>query len=270
MDNREWAKLAIVEFLGPFALCFMGIGAIIQTNINSPGGDPVAIALAHGLGIGLILVAAGHITGGYCNPALTIGLVVARRLDRQQAIVCIVAQLLGGAAGAGVLTFVYRDIERNAVNLGVPAIGVNHNAVNALIMEIVLTFFLMFVVFGVAIDHRTGARTIAGLAIGLAVTMGILAGSWVSGATMNPARAFGPELIQQDFADFWIWYLGPIIGAVAAAVVYNDVLLGRVLAAAPPSERTDVERPRAVVEGEAGAEAAPVARSRRAQRRRQR
>lgn len=270
MDNREWTKLAIVEFLGTFALCFMGIGALIQTNINAPGGDPVAIALAHGLGVGLMLVAVGHLTGGYFNPALTIGLFVARRIDRQSAIVCIAAQLLGGTAGAGVLTFVYRDIERNAVNLGVPAIGVNHNAVNALIMEIVLTFFLMFVVFGVAIDHRAGARTIAGLVIGLAVTMGTLAGGWVSGAAMNPARAFGPELIQQDFADFWIWYVGPIVGAVAAAVVYNDILLGRVLTVAPSSERMDSERPRAVVEDEARVEAAPVARSRRAQRRRQR
>jgi aquaporin TIP len=252
MKNREWAKLAIVEFLGPFALVFMGVGAVIQTQ----GGDVVAIALAHGLGIGLLIASVGHISGGVFNPALTVGLWAARRMETTRAAVYIVAQCLGALAAAGCLTLVYRKEDIDAVNLGVPAIGYSIleptfklSVGNALVMETILTFFLMFVVFGVAIDNRTGGRAIAALAIGLTITMDILGGGAVSGAAMNPARWFGPAIVQWDFSDFWIWIVGPVVGAVAAAVLYNDVLLSDTPAGAGPSDRIDPERPRAVVKG---------------------
>ena len=253
MNTRKWAKLVIVEFLGPFALVFMGVGAVIQTQ----GGDLVAIALAHGLGIGLTIAAVGHISGGVFNPALAVGLWAARRLDQTRALVYVVAECLGALAAAGCLALLYDDADRDAVNLGVPAVGhgildpaVELGAGVALAMEIILTFFLMFVVFGVAIDNRTGGRAIAALAIGLTITMDIFAGGAVSGAAMNPARWFGPAVVQGDFADFWIWIVGPIVGAVAAALLYNDVLLADTPAGAAPSDRIDPEQPRAVVEGE--------------------
>src|SRR3712207_3748863 len=124
VDDRDWVKLAIVEFIGPFALVFAGVGAILQTR----GQDLVAIALAHGLAIGLMVSAVGHISGGAFNPAVTLGLLAARRIDPTRALVYIVAQLLGGVAGAGVLTLVYPDLGdlgRNnlGINLGVPALG---------------------------------------------------------------------------------------------------------------------------------------------------
>jgi aquaporin Z len=252
LNNREWAKLAIVEFLGPFALVFMGVGAVIQTQ----GGDLVAVALAHGLGIGLTIAAAGHITGGVFNPALTVGLWAARRMEPVRAGVYVIAQCLGALAAAGCLTLVYRKDDRDAVNLGVPAVGhaildptFKLSTGNALVMEVILTFFLMFVVFGVAIDNRTGGRAIAALAIGLTITMDILAGGAVSGAAMNPARWFGPAVVQGDFSDFWIWIVGPIAGAVAAALLYNDVILADTPAGAAPSDRIDPEQPRAAVKG---------------------
>ena len=267
MRDRDLAKLAIVEFLGPFVLVFAGVGAVIHTN----GGDLVAIALAHGLAIGLMVAAVGHISGGVFNPAITVGLFVTRRLDSTRALVYIVAQLLGGLAGAGALTLVYRDLERNriAVNLGVPGVGVNHTAGNAVVMEAILTFFLMFVIFGVAIDHRTG-RAISGLAIGLTITMDIFAGAAVSGAVMNPARALGPSLVQGadgNWGDHWIYWVGPIVGAALAALLYNDVLLSGVRAGAPPSDRIDPEHPRGDRDAEVAVPVPPVARSRRAQRR---
>jgi len=270
LENRDWLKLAIVEFLGPFTLVFAGVGSIILTQ----GQDIVAIALAHGLAIGLMVAALGHISGGVFNPALTIGLWAARRIDSSRAIMYIIAQMLGALAGAAALTLTYLDVDRNrdAVNLGVPAVGraltTDHalSAGNALVMEIILTFFLMFVVFGVAIDTRSMGRGIAGLAIGLTITMDILAGGAVSGAAMNPARWFGPAVIQGDFSDFWVWIVGPIVGAVVAAVVYNDVLLSGVRAGAE-AERVQPEAPRGAVETEEYAEpSAPV--RRRAQRRR--
>ena len=225
MRDRDWLKLAIVEFLGPFALVFAGVGAIIQTQ----GQNLVAIALAHGLAIGIMISALGHITGGVFNPAVTLGLLVARRIEAGRALLYVVAQLLGGIAAAGVLTLVYSDLGemgRNniGVNLGVPSIGHGFSTTNALIMEIVLTFFLMLAIFGIGVDHRT-SRTVTGLVIGLTITLDIFAGGAVSGAAMNPARAFGPAVIQRDFADHWVWWVGPAIGASMAALLYNDVLL---------------------------------------------
>jgi MIP family channel proteins len=228
MENAP--QKLVVEALGTFALCFMGIGAIILTQ----GQDIVAIALAHGLAIGLMVTAVGHISGGHFNPAITIGIAAARRIDPASAVAYIVAQLVGAVAGAGALTLTFLDVDRNRVDLGLPAVGssivadppVDLSAGNALAMEAILTFFLVFVVFGVAIDKRTGGWPVAGLAIGLTITMDILAGGVVSGAAVNPARWFGPAVIQQEFADFWIWIVGPIIGGLVAAVLYNEFLLG--------------------------------------------
>ena len=198
----------------------MGAGAIVMTQ----GADVVAIAFAHGLAIGLMAMAAGHISGGHFNPAVTLAMLVTRRIDIPRAGAYVVAQLAGALAAAGVLVLAFRDIERNAVNLGVPAVGVNLSSMNALVMEIVLTFFLVFVIFGTAVDQRT-PKVLSGLLIGLAITMDVLVGANISGAAMNPARWFGPAVVQQEWSDFWIWWIGPAIGAVAAAVLYNDVIL---------------------------------------------
>lgn len=267
MRDRELVRSLVVEFIGPFALTFMGVGAIIATQ----GQNLVAIALAHGLAIGLPVTAVGHISGGVFNPALTVGLWVTRRITPDKAIAYIVAQVLGATAGAWVLTLCYRDLERNAdgVNLGVVGVGKNLTPGNALAMEIVLTFFLMFVVFGTALDPR-GNRVLAGLAIGLTITMDIFAGGAVSGAAMNPARAIGPSIIQLgdgNWGEQWIYWVGPIVGAVLAAFLYHDFLIpgaDRVLGrAAEPtvSEMTAPDYAR-----EPAAEAA-AQRSRRAQRR---
>lgn len=223
MAERDLTKQLIVEFLGPFALCFAGIGAIIATG----GQNLVAIALAHGLAIGLFITAAGHISGGHFNPAVTLGFLAARRIEAYQAGLYIVAQLLGGFFGALVVRLCYPEDAVDLVNGGIPALGTvgewSVNAGQALVMEIVLTFFLLFVIFGSAVDGQTG-RWVAGLAIGLIISVDILAGGAVSGAAMNPARSLGPQILEGEFADFWVWIVGPIVGGVAAALLYNEVL----------------------------------------------
>lgn len=233
MDEIEPREL-IVEALGTFALCFMGIGAIISTQ-GQGGLGLVAVALAHGLAIGLMVLAAGHISGGHFNPAITSGMMAARRISIPKGVIYIVAQLIGAVLGAGAVTLVFADADRNAnaVELGVPAVGhsildpaVSLTNTNVLVMEAILTFFLVFVVFGTAVDKRSRGRWIAGLAIGLTITMGILAGGAVSGAAMNPARWFGPAVIQRDFTDGWLWVVGPVAGGLVAALLYNDVLMG--------------------------------------------
>lgn len=220
---------ALAEFFGPLALVFAGAGSIILTQ----GQNIVAIALAHGLAIGLMIMALGHISGGHFNPAVTISMLATGRIGVTKAGAYIVAQLLGGLAGAALLTLVYPaladangTIGRNNVNLGTPAIGGGANPMNALIMEIVLTFFLVFVIFGTAVDWRS-PKAISGLCIGLTITMDILAGGVVSGAAMNPARWFGPAVIQGDFTNFWVWIVGPIAGGLLAAFAYQTLFLSR-------------------------------------------
>lgn len=220
MDRTGLAQKLIVEFIGPFALCFAGPAAIVITG----GGDLVAIGLAHGLAIGLMIMAAGHISGGHFNPAVTVAMIATRRIDTTTGGAYIVAQLLGGLCGAIAVRLTTEETLRNAVQLGVPAVGLGHSNASALFMEGILTFFLLFAIFGAAVDPRS-SKSIAGLVIGLTITMDILAGGAVSGAAMNPARWFGPAVVQTQFDDFWIWIVGPIAGALVAAFIYNDVLL---------------------------------------------
>src|SRR5262249_16177456 len=147
------------------------------------------------------------------------------QISTTRAISYIAAQLLGGLAGAGILTVVFPDLGdlgRNniGVNLGVPALGPDITVAGALIMEIVMTFFLVLVIWGSAVDPRV-PRGFASLSIGLTITMDILAGGRISGAAMNPARWFGPALVQQDFTNWWIWIVGPIVGGLIAAFAYK-------------------------------------------------
>ncbi|MHB8646359.1 MAG: aquaporin [Thermomicrobiales bacterium] len=238
-DQQAWnvVRALIVEFIGPFALVFVGAGAIIATQ----GGDLVAIALAHGLAIGLLVAAAGHVSGGVYNPALTIGLAIARKLSPTLVIPYIVVQLLGATAAALCLKAVFPSAAIDKVSLGVPAVGKGFGTGGAFVAEVIMTFFLMFVVYGTAVDER-GPRAIAALAIGLTITMDIFVGGAASGAAMNPARHFGPALIGNHWANWWLWWLAPIIGAILAAALYAYVL--QVQSAPPQPDVLDGEVPR--------------------------
>lgn len=220
VNRRKAVAPLLMEFIGTFALIFMGAGAIIHTQ----GGDLVAIALAHGLAIGLLVAAGGHISGGVYNPAIAIGLMAAGKLPYARGAAFIVAQLLGATAAAGVLKATLPAAAVDAVRLGTPLPGAGISPFQALVVEIVLTFFLMFVIFGVAVDKR-GPAPIAGLAIGLTITMDICMGGAISGAAMNPARSFGPMLVQQEWTAAWVYWVGPIIGAIVAALLYTFVML---------------------------------------------
>jgi MIP family channel proteins len=230
VDDRDlWTAMA-AEFVGPFTLVVAGVGAIISTQNLSDGGNLVAVSLAHGLAIGLMVAALGHISGGHFNPAVTISMLATGQIALTRAVTYIVAQVLGGTAGAGVLTMVFPALGpmgRNnpGVNLGLPGLGPDVSISGALIMEAVMTFFLVLVIFGTVVDPR-GPKAIAPLAIGLMITMDILTGGRITGAAMNPARALGPALVQQDFTNWWIYWLGPIIGGLIAAFAYKSIWLG--------------------------------------------
>ena len=214
-DTREHGRKLAAEFIGAFALIFIGAAAIIQTG----GQNLVAIAIAHGLAIALLVSSLGHISGGLFNPALTIGLWATRRLDTISTVAYIIAQLLGAVVAALALVLVFPEALRDAVSLGVPLLGRGIDFAQGVIIEAIATFFLMLAVFGTALDPR--GPKLGGFGIGLILTMDILAVGTLTGAAMNPARTFGPALVGGEWSNHLVYWIGPIIGAVVAALVYH-------------------------------------------------
>ena len=233
-------RRGVAEFVGTFALTFVGAGAIAVTM----GGDLVAIALAHGLVIAVMASAVGHISGGHFNPAVTFGFLVARRMDPALAIVYWISQMHGAVLGALMLELLVPDNLTDPVNLGAPALGDGVGAGAGFAIEAILTFFLVWVIFASAADPRGTFKSIAGLAIGFTITLDILIGGPLTGAAMNPARAFGPQLVDGFWADAWVWYLGPLLGGGVAALLYEWLYLrpARPIPVGPPE--TGIEEPR--------------------------
>jgi aquaporin Z len=218
MDDSQ-RKLA-AEFAGTFALIFFGAASALA------GADLLGQALANGLAIGLMVTAVGHISGGHFNPAVTLSMLVTGRIEAAEAVRYWVSQLAGATAAALVLLAIYPSSVTDALNLGVPAVGGHgFSAGNALVAEIVGTFFLVFVIYAVAVDKRGAFSILAGLPIGLTISIGVLAVGPVSGGAFNPARWFGPALVGGTFDNFWVWIVGPAIGGVLAGLAYDRILL---------------------------------------------
>lgn len=197
-----------------------------MTSASPSGANLVAIALAHGLAIAIMIAAAGHISGGLFNPALTIGLAITGRMTPQRTGIYLGAQFAGAVVAALALRTIFKPSQYDPVELGTPAVGFNYEVGAALLAEVIITFFLMLVVYGAAVDKR-GANIVAPLLIGLTITAGIFAMGDVSGAAMNPARWFGPALVQGYWTDGWIYIVGPVVGAALAALLYSYFLLDR-------------------------------------------
>jgi aquaporin Z len=222
----DTGRKLLAEAIGTFFLCFAGIATILSTQppINS-GAGLVGIALAHGLALSIAVSCFGGISGGLVNPALTIGFLVTGRLKPLLAAMYIIAQLVGASLAALACKAVFPVEAIDAAKLGIPLPAEWVNVQILLLTEFILTFLLMTAVFGTAVDERGKAVKIGGFAIGLTVTFDILAAGPITGASMNPARSFGPALVYGHFDWHWCYWAAPIAGAVAAALVYHHLLL---------------------------------------------
>ena len=229
-------RRGFAEFVGAFTLIFIGGGAGIISH-----SDIVAIALANGLAIGIMVTNLGHISGGHFNPAITIGFLVTRRIKVALGAVYVLVQLLGAVCAAFILRYLFTQI---AVKLTAPAPSPQFTDAKALILEAIMTFFLVWAVWATAVDPRGAFKAIAGLAIGLTITIDVFVGGPVTGAAMNPARAFGPEVAGNVWTGWWIYWVGPIAGALIASGVYEFLYLRPVEPPVVGTPDSGVDEPR--------------------------
>ncbi len=217
-------KKCAAEFIGTFALIFIGIGAIY--HLGSIPGGLLGIALAHGLTIAVMVSATAGISGGHLNPAVTLGLLIGGKIDFKNSIAYCAAQLAGATIAALAAGHLIAAGEVKAVDViigGTPALAKGVTTGAAICIEAVLTFFLVFVVYGSAVDAR--APKIGGLAIGFTVALDILFGGPLAGGAMNVARWFGPALAAGNWKNAGVYFAGPLLGGAAAGLVYGRFLI---------------------------------------------
>jgi MIP family channel proteins len=215
-------KHFLAEFVGTFALVFVGGAAIMMTEYTGDAGL-LQVALAHGLILALMVSATMNVSGGHLNPALTTALLVVRRITPTVAGVHILAQLIGALAAAWALKMTMPTAVFVATQGGGQSIALDVTMTQAIVLEAIATFFLMFVIYGTAV--HVNAPRIGGLAIGLTIAADILAIGPLTGASMNPARSLGPAVASGVLAGQVVYWIGPLIGAIAAAMFWEYGIL---------------------------------------------
>jgi aquaporin TIP len=228
--DRPMAQRLVAEAVGTFTLIFIGAGSIVAASISglgSGGAGLITVALAHGLAIGVMVSAVGHVSGGHFNPAVTVGAWVTRRMGTGAAVAYVVVQLVGALLGALALRLVLPGLAWDPVALGTPLVTPGIADWQAIAIEAILTFFLVWVVFATALDPDGSFGKIAGLAIGFTIAMDIMMGGPFTGAAMNPARSLGPAIVSGELTGAWVYVLGPVIGATVAALLYDLGIMRR-------------------------------------------
>jgi MIP family channel proteins len=220
---RQTLRPLVAEFIGVFILVFIGGGAMIINGYHEGAVSLGGIAAACGLAYAVAVTATMNISGGHINPAITIGLWSIGRIESRKAGLYIAAQLLGAVLAAVVLRWLFPVSAGHNTQYGALSVATDITLAGAILIEAVLTFFLAFAMMGTLVDPN--APKVGGFGVGLTLWVCVLAGGPLTGAALNPARAFGPALI----ANFWVgqlaYWVGPILGAVVAMQVYERVLL---------------------------------------------
>jgi MIP family channel proteins len=216
-------RRSLAEALGTFALVFIGAGAAAAGYYPDAKFGVFGVAVAHGLVLSVMITAVMGISGGHLNPAITLGLMVTRRTEPRAAAAYIVAQLVGAVAAAWMLSLVFPPGVLRPISFGAPSLAFTIQLPQAILLEALMAFFLMSAVYGTCI--RSGAPPIGGFGIGITLLFCIMVGGPLTGAAVNPARAFGPALIAGQWVAHSVWWVGPILGTVAAALLWEHVLL---------------------------------------------
>jgi len=215
----------VAEFIGVFLFVFVTAGAIVLNTYRDGIIGLAGIAAAQGVTLAIAVTATMNISGGHLNPAVTLGLWSIGRIGWKQTGLYVVAQLLGAILAALAVKGLYPEMAGRVAQLGVPRLASDISFTQGVLIEAILTFFLAFAVMATVVD--AAAPKVAGWAIGLTVMMGVLASGGITGAGMNPARAFGPALAANAWLGQLVYWIGPILGAVAAMQVYERLLLKR-------------------------------------------
>ena len=231
LRSIETWRATSAEFIATLLFVFVGAGSVVVTSTLTDGvlSAPrlIAIALGHGLTITLLVYATANLSGGHINPAVTFAAALTRKITTAKAGIYVVAQLLGAILGAYLLKLALPETIEG--NLGAHALGPEVTVSMAVLIEVIITFMLMFVVFATAIDPQ-GMGRLAPMAIGLTVLVGHILAVPLTGASMNPARSLGPAAISGVWSDHWVYWVAPLVGAAIGGVVYQAIFIGRAVA----------------------------------------
>ena len=221
---RDSLRHFVAEFVGTFALVFVGSGAIIAAAAARMDSALVVVAFAHGLILAVMVSATMRISGHF-NPAVTVGFLAARRIEPVMAGVYIAAQIVGGILAAYALKMLLPEVLIEPTRVGGLSIATETTAGQAIGLEAITTFFLTFVIFGTAVDPKS--PRIGGLAIGLTLTACIFAIGPFTGGALNPARALGPAVASGVFEGQAVYWIGPLVGGLVAALLYDTLFIRR-------------------------------------------
>ena len=215
---RDSLRHFVAELVGTFALVFIGGGAIMAAELTHNPAGITQVALAHGLILALMVTATMRVSG-HLNPAVTLAFLVTRRIEAIMAMVYLIAQILGAVVAAYSLKWLFPAAVAASTRLGGQSVNIDVTMGQAVMLEAIATFFLVFVIFGTAVDPR--APKVGGFAIGLTIAADILAIGPLTGGSMNPARSFGPAVASGIFEGQAVYWIGPILGALAAGLIYE-------------------------------------------------
>jgi MIP family channel proteins len=217
------ARKYLAEFIGTFVLVFIAVGSNAINHLSNGSLGLTGMAIATGTIVMVLIYVIGHISGAHINSAVTIAMTATRKIDVGDCLAYIISQVSGACAASIMLLELFPSAVMS-VNLGATSLGTNIVPKTGILIEAILTFLLVFVIFGVAVDSRS-PPSLAGFAIGAFVLVAILIGGPVTGASMNPARSFGPALVAGYWTDHLVYWIGPIIGGIVAALLYDNLFI---------------------------------------------
>uniref|UniRef100_A0A7M4EBK2 Aquaporin-2 n=2 Tax=Crocodylus porosus TaxID=8502 RepID=A0A7M4EBK2_CROPO len=220
LRSVAFTRAVFAEFVATLLFIFFGLGSALSWPLSLP--TVLQISLAFGLAIATLVQALGHVSGAHINPAVTVACLIGSHISFLRAVFYVVAQILGGVAGAAILHEITPPDIRG--NLAINKLYNETTTGQAVTMELFLTFQLVLCIFASTDDRRSDNVGSPALSIGLSVALGHLLGINYTGCSMNPARSFAPAVIVGDFTDHWVFWLGPLVGAVAASLIYNYLL----------------------------------------------